>query len=332
MDPVTHIAVSIAASRAGLNRATRLATPMLIVSGLAADLDWVTALVDPRSFLIGHRTMTHSIVGTAAIALLTALCFSLVGRRQSLSPMRFPIAFAVCLMGAALHVLLDLANSYGVKLLWPFSDRWFALDILPKFDLWILVILLAGILLPMLFRMVTEEIGAKRNAGGGRSGAILAFAFVLIYVGGRYVLLTRAVDLLNSRLYQGAAPMAVGAFPDSQSPFHWSGVVITEGALFRVDVPVVIGKFDPFAAKLFYKPEQSPALDAARATQTATLFLTFARFPRASVQKSDQGFRVEISDMRFEIGNPPGRSPTAVIELNGQARVLREELRFGDLF
>ena len=42
---------------------------------------------------------------------------------------------------------------------------------------------------------------------------------------------------------------SVGAFPDSPSPFHWAGVIITESNLLRADVPVFIGIYDPFAAK-----------------------------------------------------------------------------------
>ena len=75
MDPLTHIVVSIAASRAGLNKLSRLATPMLIVTGVAADLDWLTALAGPRAFLVGHRTITDSTCGAAAIAIRHRACF-----------------------------------------------------------------------------------------------------------------------------------------------------------------------------------------------------------------------------------------------------------------
>ena len=44
MEPVTHALTSIALGRAGLNKITRAATPMLLVSGLIADVDWVTRL------------------------------------------------------------------------------------------------------------------------------------------------------------------------------------------------------------------------------------------------------------------------------------------------
>lgn len=332
MDPVTHIVASIAAGRAGLNKTTRLATPMLIVSAMAGDLDWLTAFAGPRAFLIGHRTVTDSLLGAAAIALITALVFTLAQRKSLKSPVRFVPALGVCAVGAALHILLDFTNSYGVKLLWPFSERWFALDILPTFDMWLLFILLAGILLPMLFRLITEEIGAKPKSRSAALASIFAVVLALVYVGGRYVLHTRAIGMLNSRLYQDAAPITVGAFPDSPSPLLWTGVVVTEKALLRVDVPVALGNFDPLAAKVFYKPDPSAALDAARATRTAALFLSFARFPRARVEKTDQGYHVEITDMRFELGTPPGRSLAALIDLNVQAHVIHEELDFGNLF
>jgi hypothetical protein len=219
-----------------------------------------------------------------------------------------------------------------VKLLWPFSERWFALDILSAFDLWALFLLLAGILLPMLFRLVAEEIGAKRKSKSAAVSAALALTLVFAYVGGRYILHMRALDLLNSRLYQGEAPSAVGAFPDSPSPTQWAGIVATEGALLKVNVPVAFGAFDPFSAKRFFKPAPSAALDAARATRTAALFLGFARFPRATVERNDRGFRVEITDMRFEVGSPPHKSMAAVIDLSAQAQVISEELKFGDLF
>jgi inner membrane protein len=331
MDPLTHAVVSIAASRAGLNKLTRLATPMLIVAGVAADLDWLTALASPKAFLEGHRTITHSLLGTVAIAIVTALCFTIAGRKHPSAPIKFPSALAVCSISAILHVILDLTNSYGVKLFWPFNEKWYAWDSVAQFDLIILIILSAGILLPMLFRLVGEEIGAQRRTKGVFSAATALF-LVFAYIGARYILHERAVTLMNSRLYDGVPPLAVGAFPYSPSPFHWAGVIITESTLLRAEVPVILAPYDPFAAKPFYKPEESPALNAARTSTTATLFLSFARFPRARIERTDRGFHVEITDMRFEIGAPPGRSMSALIDVDENAHVIHEELKFGDLF
>jgi len=56
MEPVTHALTSIALGRAGLNKVTRMATPILLVSGLAADVDWVARFGGASAFLRGHRT------------------------------------------------------------------------------------------------------------------------------------------------------------------------------------------------------------------------------------------------------------------------------------
>jgi inner membrane protein len=303
---------------------------MLIISGVAPDVDWLTALAGPRAFLLGHRTYSHSVFGIVAIALVTALCFTFFGRKHDSSPVRFFPALMVCAIGATLHELFDLTNSYGVKVLWPFSAKWYAWDLILQFDWIILLMLVAGILLPMLFRLVGEEIGAQRKTKGVVS-AVLTIAIVFVYVGARYVSHDRAITLMNSRLYNGAAPLAVGAFPDSLSPLHWAGIITTETTLLRVDVPVATGAYDPFSAQLIYKPEESAALDAARKSSAAALFLNFARFPRAQVERTDHGFHIEITDMRFEIGEPPGRSMKVVIDLDARAQILNETIKFGDL-
>jgi membrane-bound metal-dependent hydrolase YbcI (DUF457 family) len=327
MDPVSQLLLSIAISRAGFNRLTRLATPMLICAGLAPDLDLLCGIAGPREYLEGRCTATHSLIGAAIIAAVVALGFTIATRKHASAPIRFRRAFIVCAAGALCHIALDFAGSYGVKLFWPIGGRTFALDLLAPLDPWLLIFLLAGILLPTLFRLITEEIGAKHKLRSIARGAIVALALGTIYTGGRDILHMRALKILNSRLYRGAPPTAVGAFPDSVSPFKWYGVVVTENALVRVDVPVLGSAFDPESGRAYFKPDQSAALEAARATQTAALFLSFARFPRAIIQQTDAGFHIELSDLRFDVHSPPGRAISAVIDLNQRLQVVNEELK-----
>ncbi len=328
MEPITHAVASFALARGGLNRASRLATPMVLVSGLAADLDWLSLLGGPEAFLHGHRTATHSLAGTAAIAVATAIIFWLLGRRQPSAPVRWPRALLVCACGAGAHLLLDLTNAYGVKLLWPFQERWYAWDVVAYLDPWILILLLLGLLIPGLFRLVSEEIGARPKRRGGQRGAILALTVVLLYTGGRWVLHDRALEMLRSRLYRGQTPLNAGAFPESASPLTWAGVVETENALEQVEVPLGPGGvFDPDSARTYFKPEASPVLEAARSSGLAREYLAFVRFPRAIVEKTLEGYRVRLNDVRFTAA-PDHRGLTAVIELNRQAQVIHEELRF----
>ena len=126
MEPVTHALASIAIGRAGLNKLTRAATPMLLVSGLIADADWITRVGGAGAFLRGHRTVTHSLLGTAAIIAGVAALFWFAGRLYPKFAVEIFPAIAICGIGAGSHVLLDLLNRYGVELLWPFRMKWFA--------------------------------------------------------------------------------------------------------------------------------------------------------------------------------------------------------------
>ena len=329
MEPVTHALASLALARAGLNKTTRLATPMLLVSGLVADLDWLSRAAGARAYLHGHRTATHSLAGTAAIALGVATAFWLAGRKHPSAPVRFSRAAMVGGAAAAAHLLLDLTNSYGVQLLWPFRAKWYAWDLMEPVDPWVLFLLLLGWLLPGLFRLVSEEIGARPKRRGPQRGAIVALALLVVYVGGRSVLHERALEMLRARIYHGETPLAAGAFPHAASPLAWSGIVETDGAINEVEVPLAPGRpFDPDSARAHFKPESSPALEAARKSEIAQEFLSFARFPLASVHKTGGGFRVELRDLRFASPLPGRRAPTAVIEVNRQAQVVHEELRF----
>jgi membrane-bound metal-dependent hydrolase YbcI (DUF457 family) len=362
MEPVTHALASLALGRAGLGRVTRWATPMLVAAGLAADLDWLSYFGGPRAFLAAHRTASHSLVGTAAIAAATAAFFCwleprFVSSRSSSAPplaashaprLRFWPALAICGAGALFHLLLDLTNSYGVNLLWPFSGTWYAWDIADSIDPWILFLLIAAVFLPLLFGLVTQEITgrAKRHTGGGGAPvALVMLLLVFLYLGGRAALHDRALALLDSSVYRGERPLRSAAFP-GWSPFGWSGLVETADAIEQVPVPLYPANapgnaFDPESARHFFKPAESAALESARGSASARQFLSFARFPFATQEETSSGVRaevrVEIRDLRFAGGaatfGPASASPAvgevvAVITLDAQSHVIGDELRF----
>jgi inner membrane protein len=329
MEPVTHALTSIALGRAGLNKITRAATSMLLVSGLIADVDWVTRLGAANTFLRGHRTVTHSIAGTIVIIVTVAAAFWFAGRKYSKFAVGFFPALAICAMGAGAHLFLDLLNGYGVKLFWPFSPKWYAWDLADAVDAWILFSLLAGLLAPELFRLVHEEIGSKPKKHGRQRGAIVGLALVGLFIAGRAFAHQRAVALLDSREYRGQAPLVIAAFPQPSNPLLWSGVVETDSAVVNVEVPLGPGReFDPESGDVHFKPQPSPALSNAVKSSAALEFLNFARFPLASVEPEGDGFRVRLRDMRFASELPGRRGIIAIIDLNAQSLVFRERLEF----
>ena len=327
MDPLTHALASYALKRAAFPRLARPATLAMIVAGTVADLDSLSKYAGPSAFLTFYRTYSHSFLIAIVFALLLLIPFRFrklpsTGKQSSLS-----MVFVAALATAVLHLLLDLFQSVGVELFWPFSTRRFALDWVAPLDIWILGILLAGILLPMLSGLVTEEIGARSKGSRGKVGATLAFAALILYIALRAILHDNVLAVMEARTYRGDTPRKVAAFADSSSPFRWHGVAETESALHEVEVGVGPAlSFDPDSAITSYKPESSPALDAARNSAVAQRFLQAARFSKATVEKTPEGYHVILRDFPYARDASFGPRVEALIDTGPSGTILSEEL------
>jgi inner membrane protein len=248
------------------------------------------------------------------VLLTSALC------RQKLPWFK---AWLVCCVGLLSHLLLDWTNSYGVRPLIPFSSRWFYLDLNALYD-WTIWIVLAGCLLwPLFSRLVGGEIGERRRRTG-RGSAIFALSFFLLFDIGRAVLHGRAVAQLEARLYEGAAPVSVAALPRTFDPFHWRGIVETEGT-YRLLTVNTLGSFDPEDGPVFFKPAVTPAMLKILATPAFHYMRYFARFPAWTEEPAfldtGKGTRFDLTDLRF------GFHCVGVVDSKGE--VLQSEFSFG---
>jgi hypothetical protein len=212
------------------------------------------------------------------------------------------------------------------------SLAWTAWNLLSNVDPWVLALLALGLLLPELFRLVSEEIGERGKGPRGQRAAVATLLLLLIYVGARAGLHSRAVDELYSREYRGAAPLEVGAFPSALSPFAWRGVVSTDNAIDVVEISLAPGAgFDPDRAVAHYKPEDSAALAAAENTEAAKTFLRYARFPVAGLEHGDEGYRFTLRDSRFAVGERGADNIIVRVELSGDLRVTKQEFLYAAL-
>ncbi len=133
---------------------------MLIVCGVAPDLDYVSFIAGANAFMRIHRTAFHSIAGGALLACGVAAGLLRSGRRnghkihakQPLGAADLAQSFAVCAAGILGHFVLDFFSGSGIQLLWPFYTHWSGLDLMANLDPWILAILIFGTLLPFLFQ------------------------------------------------------------------------------------------------------------------------------------------------------------------------------------
>jgi membrane-bound metal-dependent hydrolase YbcI (DUF457 family) len=329
MEPITQALAAATLARTGVSRMGRGAAWIVIAAGVAPDLDLLSSLGGADAYFRFHRTLLHSCVGAIGLAALIAVSATLTGRRmaKTAGALSFPRAFALSLMGVAMHIGLDLCDSSGVQVLWPFRVRWFAWNFSPKLELIAAGLLAITLLLPALLAMVSEEIGEReKDRPGARRWAIAALAVLGLYMTGRAALHRRAGDLLMSRSYHGATPLRADAFP-ALSPLEWRGVVATDNALVEIDVPMgAAAAFDPDRGVAHFKPEDSRPLDAAQSSRTARRFLTYARFPLARIEPEENGTRVEIRDLRFADDDKDRDNFIAVIDIDRGDRVLGEQI------
>lgn len=171
MDPLTHALASYTLKRAAFAQLTRPATVAMVVTGTVADLELLFSQSSPSAYLAWHRTSFHSVVAAIVFSVVASLLLVRLSHHQVEQKIAFLSIFPAMLAAALFHLLLDLGQSLGTELLWPFTSRRFTLDWLPKPDLYIFTLLLLAILLPKLSGLVTEEIGAKARGPRGRVGS-----------------------------------------------------------------------------------------------------------------------------------------------------------------
>src|ERR1700723_951892 len=167
--------------RSGLNRKTALATLTLTLSAEAPDLDVIAGIVRGPAFgFAHHRGFTHSFLGVLLDALVVLGFVYLVWRlrRRKLSdpnlPPRWGLLYLYACLAGLSHILLDFTNNYGVRPFWPFSEKWYSWDIVFIFEPTMLILLLAGLVLPALFAWAGNSSSAVRSGPRGRLGATLA--------------------------------------------------------------------------------------------------------------------------------------------------------------
>ena len=232
----------------------------------------------------------------------------------------------VCGIALGVHVLMDFTNAYGVRLFLPFSSRWYAWDIMFIIDPLLLVILIGGIAVPALFRLISEEVGASKP--GFRRGAIVSLTMMVLLWGLRDVAHRRVLAQLDSHVYGGENPVRIGAFPTPANPFSWIGIVETGAAYRVIPANALDSDVDTERPRIFFKPDPSPALDAAEKTRTGQIFLDFARFPWANVAETDKGYDVTIRDLRFYSPNEKTPGFVTDIVLDKDLHVLSESFGF----
>ncbi|MDK2822500.1 MAG: inner membrane protein [Clostridia bacterium] len=127
MDPLTHAIVGAAVAVAG-GAEVSFTSPELIAVTLGAvspDLDIVFQYWGDYIYLKHHRGISHSLPGLLGFAALVGGSLNFIFPQVG-----FWVLFFWAFLGALSHTFLDLLNSYGVMLLYPFNRKKYTLNLL----------------------------------------------------------------------------------------------------------------------------------------------------------------------------------------------------------
>ncbi|MEY4269997.1 MAG: hypothetical protein RLZZ58_1213 [Pseudomonadota bacterium] len=169
MDNITHSLIGAVLGQTGLKRKTGLAMPTLIIAANIPDIDALAVLLGGQQHLAIRRGMTHGPIAWVVLPLIlwaTMLAYD----RWRPSAKRLPVQkgwlLVLAFIGCLSHPFFDWLNVYGIRLLMPFSDRWFAGDAIFIVDVWMLV-LLATVLFVSLRRERRGHVAWTRPASLG---------------------------------------------------------------------------------------------------------------------------------------------------------------------
>lgn len=296
MDNLTHSLVGALAGQIGLKRKTGLALPTLIIAANLPDIDAVATLLSGHQHLAMRRGLTH---GPIAMLILPLLLWGLMlwfdrwqTRRGTRPDTRLPINKAWLLglayIGCLTHPLLDWLNSYGVRLLEPFTSGWFYGDSIFIIDIWIWLFVGAG-----LYFSYRRE---RRLAGNWTAPAVYSAVLLVFYLATNAVITARAEQLTARAVEQrfGITPSLVVANPVPvefwKREMLWRDNTHYGRAIYQA--PDTVRVDEQFAE---HQVTASAAANAASKDENAKAFLFWSRMPVFSSHPNG----LEINDQRF---------------------------------
>jgi len=281
MDTATHFAMGfglaglayldpVVATTPGLAEAVMIGT---IIGSQAPDLDGLIRIRGTAAYVRNHRGVSHSV---PAVFLWTAALFVLI---QAIMPQTSWlhllgwIFLAVCL-----HVFVDLFNSYGTKGLYPFRDKWVALNAIFIFD-------------PFIF--VAHVVGFMLWAAGLEPGRLFLCIYLIIagYYYWRIQAQKRTTELVRQRIDRSGSFTIIPTISWNQ----WTFVAKTEqhwyvGEIHTGDIVIL----DTFAIK----PENEH-IAAAKKSRKVQSFLSFTHHVHVETRERPFGYEMKWIDLRY---------------------------------
>lgn len=271
MDNLTHSLVGLLIARAAPGPAVPRAAALCVVAANIPDVD-IVSMFDPATYLVYHRHITHAVVAIPFMAALAVLLVNFRGARVGRPALWKQWALALAAAGS--HVVLDMMNSYGVRLWLPFSAEWSSWDLFFIIDPLIWAMLAAAVLIPLRWNV-------RRAAACAGLTALAAYGLASLWI--RQGVETRVAGMEIA----GQKPVELRLFPAPWTAWDWGAYVRTEAGQYSLNP--ASGQFTELA------PPGTDVLNELRTTSLGRAYLQFAQFPVVIAESGG----VTLGDIRF---------------------------------
>jgi len=290
MDNLTHSLIGAVLGQAGLKRKTGLAMPTLIIAANLPDVD-ATCTVFGTLSLAMRRGITHGPIAMVLLPLVLTGAMIAWDKRQTRRgtrpvdrpPVRAGWLVALAYIGCLSHPLFDWMNSYGVRLLEPFSHRWFYGDALFIIDPWLLAMLIAGV----WFSRKRE----KAEVLDGSDPATYAITGIVAYLA-----LNIGTSLWLAREARMSEPYAEVAVANPVPLAFWRREVLWRSGGQYGSYTATLWSRGPAARSLPIGMNDSEIAPRVGKSKDARAFLFWSRMP---IAKRD-GDAIVLGDQRFD--------------------------------
>ncbi|MDZ4786769.1 MAG: metal-dependent hydrolase [bacterium] len=285
MDPLAHTLTGITLANAGLKQRVGPGCMLaLILASNIVDVDiFGTFFLDLPSWTF-RRMWTHSFIMAPALAIFAAVIF-----RRLYPNASFFTWLWIFLLGAGAHIFMDLINSYGVVLFFPFSMQRFELAWVFIIDLYIWGILLLALLSPYLFKKLGREISM-------RTSAQIGICLLIIYISLCGILRQRSMHLLEQHGLNNSAEYSFHyVFPEPFSPWHFRGV-LRDADEYHVHLIKPLSGLVTYV-KTYKTDEHDPEVAKLIDSANGKRYQWFFKAPVWEKQSSEMAI---VSDLRFK--------------------------------
>ncbi|KPU42260.1 hypothetical protein OXPF_40440 [Oxobacter pfennigii] len=277
MDPITHGLIGMAVSAAGQNTFSILSpiTVATVTGSILPDGDIVMRTLGNAAYLKHHRGGSHSLIGIALEAMAAGGVLKLFYPETSV----FTLMLWV-FIGTLTHILSDLLNSYGAKILWPLSNKKYTLCMLTITD-------------PIILGLAAiSTISSYKNLGYNK----YIIAIFILYIMSKVFMHVYGSILLRREFCDICHIRKIHLLPSMIAFYKFQYII--EGSMSKIvgDINFLYHRVRVFD---IFKGQDDGIEEHVLKSRTAKYFKEFTPIFHIDFEKINDGYKALLTDLRY---------------------------------